>query len=191
MLEEKTDFESLRDPFASMLEQPLVPQTLSPHFPVERKSSWVAFLCFQKDLKILQTPVNIDRLSFKNLSKHLDKREIKELGKEFNAEDWEIGTIKIPLSQPAPPKPETVYFRIVLKNTDYFGPDLDFTMTMNVQDEAHVSKPTIEEELEKDIAQEYDSSDEDEDESDVDDEDESDSDYTDIDTDTEAESDSD
>lgn len=191
MLEEKTDFESLRDPFASMLEQPLVPQTLSPHFPVERKSSWVAFLCFQKDLKILQTPVNIDRLSFKNLSKHLDKREIKELGKDFNAEDWEIGTIKIPLSQPAPPKLETVYFRIVLKNTDYFGPDLDFTMTMNVQDEAHVSKPTIEEELEKDIAQEYDSSDEDEDESDVDDEDESDSDYTDIDTDTEAESDSD
>lgn len=84
-----------------------------------------------------------------------------------------------------------MYFRIVLKNTDYFGPDLDFTMTMNVQDEAHVSKPTIEEELEKDIAQEYDSSDEDEDESDVDDEDESDSDYTDIDTDTEAESDSD
>ncbi|KAL3235057.1 Protein translocation protein SEC63 [Nakaseomyces bracarensis] len=184
MLEDRTDFESLRDPFAIMEEHPLIPQTLSPYFPVQRRSMWCALLCMQKDLKLLQTPVNIERLSFKNLSKHLDKREIKELGDDFDPSEWEVTTIKLPLSQPAPPQPDTIYFRLILKNTDYFGPDLDFTMTMNVQDEAKAAKLTIEEELDQDLK---DSEDEETDEDEDDDEDDDDSDYTDIDTDTEDE----
>ncbi|CCF59640.1 hypothetical protein KAFR_0H02310 [Kazachstania africana CBS 2517] len=181
MLEEPEDFEHMRDPFASMAKQPLVPYSFAPYFPTKRRNTWCCLVALQKDNKIAQTAMNIERLSFKNLSKHFDKRTVKDLESgNFNPSDWEIGTIKIPLGQQAPKETGNVFFRIVIKSTDYFGSDLDITMKMHVQD-----PPKVEEAEDLDI---YDASDESELE-DSDEEDESDSDYTDIDTDTEVEED--
>lgn len=177
-------FEFQKDPFAIDLEQPVVPNSYAPYFPTDRRNTWTVLIGLQKDNKIIQTPVSIDRLSFRNLNKDFDKRLIKELNDEnFSPEDWEIGSFKVPLGQPAPKEKGDAYFKIVIKSTDYFGPDLDFTVTMQVRE------PPVQEKLE-----EIYSDDEEDDDSDENDEsddemsgEEDDSDYTDIDTDTEDE----
>ncbi|EJS41581.1 sec63p [Saccharomyces arboricola H-6] len=184
---EPQDFESQRDPFAMMTKQPLVPFSYAPFFPTKRRGSWCCLVSSQKDGKILQTPIVIEKLSYKNLSddkNFFDKRIKLDLTKDekFDISEWEIGTIKIPLGQPAPETVGDFFFRVIVKSTDYFTTDLDITMNMKVRD-----VPVVEEQV--DIYSEDDddySSDDDESESD----DESDaSDYTDIDTDTEAEDD--
>ncbi|AAS50263.1 AAL103Wp [Eremothecium gossypii ATCC 10895] len=180
-LQESEDFGSLRDPFAVVNEQPLVPATFAPYFPTERHGGWCALVVLQKDGKIIQTPLVMTRLSFANLAKDFDKRTVQDLDAEFNPDDWEVGTIKIPLAQPAPPEKGDYFFRIIIKSTEYFGGDLDFTMPMQVRE------PVKEDELDDtasigdDTAQEDSDSDE---ENELDNED---SDYTDIDTDTEVE----
>lgn len=177
MLEEPTDFEFLKDPFASINDQPLLPNTFSPKFPSKRHNSWICLIALQKDIKILQSPYIVERLSLSNLTNDLDKRAIKELGNDFKPEEWEIGSIRIPLGQPAPPEKGDYAYRVMIKSTDFFGSDLDFTMFMKVRD-------VTEEELSEDkeaLLEDMNSSDEDSDEED------SASDYTDIDTDTEDE----
>ncbi|EDO17134.1 hypothetical protein Kpol_1072p4 [Vanderwaltozyma polyspora DSM 70294] len=183
LLAEEEDFESQRDPFAMVLEQPLLPYSYAPYFPTKRVNNWYCLVSLQKDNKIIQTPVPVERLSFRNLDKDLDKRLIKELDdKNFDPSEWEIGTFKVPLGQPAPKEKGDAYFRIVLKSTDYFGSDLDFTVEMKVRDpvEEKVEEVYSEEDEDED-------SEDSEDEDESDEEDESDSDYTDIDTDTEDE----
>ncbi|AJT73611.1 AIC_G0051200.mRNA.1.CDS.1 [Saccharomyces cerevisiae] len=185
-LTEPQDFESQRDPFAMMSKQPLVPYSFAPFFPTKRRGSWCCLVSSQKDGKILQTPIIIEKLSYKNLNDDkdfFDKRIKMDLTKheKFDINDWEIGTIKIPLGQPAPETVGDFFFRVIVKSTDYFTTDLDITMNMKVRD-----SPAVEQvEVYSEEDDEY-STDDDETESD----DESDaSDYTDIDTDTEAEDD--
>ncbi|SCW03334.1 LAFE_0G08130g1_1 [Lachancea fermentati] len=180
MCSEPQDFDSLRDPFASTLEQPVIPETFAPYFPVKRTGSWCCIVVLQKDGKVIQTPMITNRLSFVNLSKDFDKRKVKDVDSEFDPKEWEVGTIKIPFSQPAPPQKGDYFFRVIVKNTDYFGADLDITMPMSVRDPPHIE--TLENEYgdinsedEEDTEFEEDSNDE------LDDDD---SDYTDIDTDT-------
>lgn len=191
MCKEPLDFDSQRDPFALVTKQPPTPQTFAPHFPVERHGGWCCLVALQKDGKIIQTPVIAQRLAFDNLSKDFDKRLIKDLDENFNPEEWEIGTIKIPLGQPAPPQKGDFFFRVIVKNTEYFGGDLDITMPLQVRD-----LPTVEETSDDIYGEESDEDDkkdesEGEDDSDVDDFDDDSSDYTDIDTDTEVEEDHD
>ncbi|QLG70690.1 hypothetical protein HG535_0A06320 [Zygotorulaspora mrakii] len=186
MMEEPQDFEFQKDPFAVMLKEPLLPYSYAPFFPTKRRDGICCLVGLQKDGKLLQTPVTIQRLSLKNLTKDFDKRQIKELNNDnFKPEDWEIGTIKIPLGQPAPNETGDVFFRVIVKSTDYFTSDLDFTVAMQVRDSQEQYKQATEDEYETD-----EESDKESDEDDEDDEDEvSDSDYTDIDTDTEVEED--
>ena len=180
--EESKSFEDLKDPFAQMGEQPMLPYTFAPYFPTKRRNAWCCMVILQKDNKIIQNPLVVEKLSLKNLQNHFGKLDIKDLDKDFNPEDWEIGTIKIPLGQQAPPEKGHYYFRIVIKSTDYFGSDLDFTMAMHVRD-----PPKLEiDEIEKEMNELY--SDDDE-EDDFEDDEEDYSDYTDIDTDTEVEDD--
>ncbi|SCV02519.1 LAME_0H02322g1_1 [Lachancea meyersii CBS 8951] len=186
MCQDEQDFDSLRDPFASILEQPRLPQTFAPHFPGKRSGCWCALVVLQKDGKVIQTPMLIDRLSFANLNKDFDKRTVKDLEKDFKPEDWVIGTIKIPFSQPAPAEKGDFFFRVIVKSTEYFGPDLDFTLAMAVREPSEV------EEMEKEGAaygsdSEDDDSDLEEDDESNDELDEEESDYTDIDTDTDDE----
>lgn len=180
MLKESDDFEDMKNPFASMDNLPLLPYSYAPNFPTNRRNTWCCLIALQKDVKILQTPYKLQRMSLKNLSKDLDKRVVKELGTDFDPEDWEIGFIRLPFGQQAPPETGNVFLRVVIKSTDYFGSDLDITMMMQVRD-----PPKIDE-YKADI---YDDSDADESASDEEDlGEDSDSDYTDIDTDTETES---
>lgn len=186
MMEEPQDFDFQKDPFALMLDEPLLPYSYAPFFPTKRRDAICCLIALQKDGKLLQTPVTVQRLSLKNLRRNFDKRQIKELNKEnFTPEDWKIGTIKIPLGQPAPNEIGDVFFRVIIKSTDYFTSDLDFTVAMHVRDLPEPSQKSIEEEGES----ENEFSDESDDEEDEDDEEDSDSDYTDIDTDTEVEED--
>lgn len=186
MCQEDQDFDSLRDPFASLSNQPALPYTFAPYFPAKRSGCWCALVVLQKDGKVIQTPMLVDRLSFANLSKDFDKRTIKDLDEEFKPEEWEIGTIKIPFSQPAPDQKGDYYFRVIVKSTEYFGSDLDFTLAMTVRE------PSEAEKLETESGVAGQSDEDDDDDSDIDEdedsndelEDEDDSDYTDIDTDT-------
>ncbi|AGO09887.1 AaceriAAL103Wp [[Ashbya] aceris (nom. inval.)] len=180
-LQEPEDFESLRDPFAKVNEQPLVPATFAPYFPTERHGGWCALVVLQKDGKIIQTPLVVTRLSFANLANDFDKRTIKDVDAELNPDDWEIGTIKIPLAQPAPPEKGDYFFRIILKSTEYFGGDLDFTMPMQVRD------PVKEDDLDDTVDGGDETAQEDSDSDEENELDNEDSDYTDIDTDTEVE----
>ncbi|KAG0671534.1 secretory subunit [Maudiozyma exigua] len=181
MLQESDDFEDLKNPFASMEKEPLMPTSFAPRFPTNRRNTWCCLIALQKDIKILQTPYRLERLSLNNLSKNLDKRTVKELGDDFNPEDWEIGFIKLPLGQQAPAELGSIHMRVVIKSTDYFGADLDLSMAMNVRE-----PPKIDE-LKDDIYNDNDSDVNDSDDDDLEDDSGSESEYTDIDTDTEAE----
>lgn len=181
--EESNSFEDLRDPFAQMAEQPMLPYTFAPYFPTKRRNAWCCMVTLQKDNKIIQNPLVVEKLSLKNLRNDFGKLDVKDFDKNFNPDDWEIGTIRIPFSQQAPPAKGDYYFRVIIKSTDYFGSDLDFTMVMNVRD-----PPKVEEsEIEKELNELY--SDDDDDDEDFDDDEFDYSDYTDIDTDTEVEED--
>ncbi|CAB4252704.1 similar to Saccharomyces cerevisiae YOR254C SEC63 Essential subunit of Sec63 complex (Sec63p, Sec62p, Sec66p and Sec72p) [Maudiozyma barnettii] len=181
MLKESDDFEDLKNPFASMEKEPIMPTSFAPKFPTKRRNTWCCLIALQKDIKILQTPYKLERLSLSNLSKDLDKRVVKELGPDFNPEDWEIGFIKLPLGQQAPAELGSIYMRVVIKSTDYFGADMDLTMMMEVRE-----PPKIDE-LKDDIYNDEDSDENSSDDEDLEDDSEDDSDYTDIDTDTEVE----
>ncbi|CAI4064559.1 hypothetical protein N7582_002734 [Saccharomyces uvarum] len=186
-LVESQDFESQRDPFAMMSKQPLVPFSFAPLFPTKRRCNWCCLVSSQKDGKLLQTPIIVEKLSYKNLNDDkdfFDKRIKLDLTKDdkFNINDWDIGTIKIPLGQPAPETVGDFFFRVIVKSTDYFTTDLDITMNMKVRD-----LPAVEEQVDI-YSEEDDDYSSDEDESGSDDESDA-SDYTDIDTDTEAEED--
>lgn len=189
MLEEPQDFEFQQNPFSIMEAEPLMPYSYAPFFPSKRRNTLCCLVALQKDAKILQTPVMVQRLSLANLSNDLDKREIKDLDANFKPEDWNVSTIKIPLGQPAPAETGDVYFRVIIKSTDYFTSDLDFTVAMHVRDQP------VQEGKTKGIddAENSESEDEPSDDSEAEDDDEADedseSDYTDIDTDTEVEED--
>lgn len=178
--EESKEFEDLKDPFAKQEQQPLLPYSFAPLFPTKRRNAWCCMVILQKDNKIIQNPLVIQKLSLKNLKNEFGKLDVKDFDKDFNPEDWEIGTIKIPIGQQAPAENGHYFFRIVIKSTDYFGSDLDLTMDMNVRD-----PPKVEE----DETSYSDDEDENEDEEDLDDDEEDESDFTDIDTDTEVEED--
>ncbi|GAV53969.1 hypothetical protein ZYGR_0AK04710 [Zygosaccharomyces rouxii] len=183
MLEDPQDFENQRDPFAVMEQEPLISYSYAPYFPIKRRNAFCCLVGLQKDGKLIQTPVVVQKLSLVNLDKDLDKRTVKELGPSFKPEEWKIATIKLPLGQQAPAENGDVYFRVIIKSTDYFATDLDFSVCMHVTS-APVQEP---QEVEEDEETENDSAEEDEEE---DDEEGSDSDYSDIDTDTEVEEDS-
>ena len=134
MLAEPQDFEHMKNPFASMEAQPPMPTSYAPRFPVKRHNSWSCLIALQKDIKILQTPYKLERMSLANMHKHLDKRTVKELGPDFNPEDWEVAFIRLPLGQQAPAELGSIYMRVVIKATDYFGADLDLTMVMQVRE---------------------------------------------------------
>ncbi|CCE63985.1 hypothetical protein TPHA_0G01480 [Tetrapisispora phaffii CBS 4417] len=184
-LEDDEDFETIKDPYSNLQTIPLTTYSFSPYFPAKRRSDWVCLIGLQKDNKIIQTPVTIDRLSFKNLNNEFDKRLITEINdKNFNPEEWDIAKINIPLGQPAPNEKGTAFFKVVIKSADYFGPDLEFTMKMDV-----IDPPPFEEkeEIYEDDSEDNESGESDGEESEEESEDDNDSDYTDIDTDTEDE----
>ncbi|SSD61521.1 related to Protein translocation protein SEC63 [Saccharomycodes ludwigii] len=184
------DFESQRDPFTSAVKnQPLTPYIYAPHFPVEKRATWYALVISQKDNKIIQTPSMVSHLSFANLSDKNIKLYQKTIDNDpkihdFNPEDWVVGTIKVPFSQPAPQEKGMYFYRIVVSSCDYFGCDLDATIVLEVKD-----APV--EELKTSDDDELEDSDEDEESNAADeeneDEDYSSSEFTDIDTDTEEE----
>ncbi|SCU82569.1 LADA_0C06370g1_1 [Lachancea dasiensis] len=189
MCREKQDFDSLRDPFASIQDQPKLPQSFAPFFPAKRSGCWCALVVLQKDGKVIQTPMLVDRLSFTNLKNDLDKRTVSDLEKDFNPEDWCIGTIKIPYSQPAPEEKGDYFFRVIVKSTEYFGPDLDFTVTMSVREPSQVEKMEREALEEESDLEDGEGSELEEDDESNDELEDDESDYTDIDTDTEDEDD--
>lgn len=181
-----------QDPFEQVLEQPLLPETFAPLYPVKRRGGWYCVIASQKDGKITQTPSVTQRLSLENLSKDFDKRLIKDVEKEFNSDDWTIGTFVIPFAQPAPQEEGTYFFRVVIKSSEYFGADLDFTVPLAVENPAVevVSDPKKEiiSELDSDSGSDVDSrKDLGDSEGDYDDDSDEESDFTDIDTDTEDE----
>lgn len=185
MLEEPQDFEFQKDPFSILESEPLMPYSYAPYFPTKRRNALCCLVALQKDGKLIQTPLVINKLSLQNLNKDFDKRQIKDLDEDFKPEEWSIGTIKIPLGQPAPEETGDAFFRVIIKSTDYFTSDLDFTMTMQVRD---LPVQNGEKSIEDEDEYETDNESSEESENDDDEEDE-DSDYTDIDTDTEVEED--
>lgn len=186
MLEEPQDFEFQKDPFSILESQPPMPYSYAPFFPTKRRNALCCLVALQKDGKLIQTPVVIDKLSLQNLNKDFDKRQVKDLDENFKPEEWSIGTIKIPLGQPAPAETGDAFFRVIIKSTDYFTSDLDFTMTMQVRETPAQTEEKIIEYDEEDGTEDESSDDSDNDDDEEEDED---SDYTDIDTDTEVEED--
>lgn len=195
MLQDKEDFESMLDPFKYVSSLPIIPKTFAPHYPFTRNGSWCCLVVLQKDSKIVQTPLFITRLSFANLYKDFDKRLVKDVSKEFVPSDWVVGTIKIPLGQPAPQEKGDYHFRVIIKSTEYFGGDLDFCIPMEVREPIEVDEFKQEIYGSTEAGSAAAEGEDDSDDSDLDsDEDQNNddnagSDYTDIDTDTEVEED--
>ena len=201
-LRESQDFEDLRDPYRVMMQQPLLPYSFAPKFPTERRNAYCALVIAQKDNKILQTPVTINRLSLRNLTNDFDKRLVKKIdsgdSKIFDIDEWEVGFINLPLGQPAPAQPGQLFMRVVIKSTDYFGSDLDVNMMMDIKEipktksksgdvDAQLYGGSDDEKTGAPAGESEEDEDEDELELELEDDIYSDSSYTDIDTDTEVE----
>ncbi|KAH3664312.1 hypothetical protein WICMUC_005840 [Wickerhamomyces mucosus] len=192
-LKEDESFEYLKDPFKIVNEQPILPKTYAPYFPVEKISNYIAYIIVQKDGKIADNPIFVQNLDLSNLELSQNQFE--------NLENFKIGTFKIPFNQPTPNELGKYQFRVIIKSLDYFVPDLDFPVIMNVENPAKL------EEIEYDIPDpdedsiagalaqlrgdkvnriddDYESDNDDDDESDLED----DEDFSDINTDTEDES---
>lgn len=188
-LEEEESMENLRDPFKITLEQPALPKSYAPYFPLEKTGNFVALVLAQKDGKIADSPALFNNLDLSNLE--LTEEQYKDGSKV------KVGTLKIPISLPTPAEEGKFPFRVTLKSTDYFTPDLDFFVVMHVQNPPKIEEVDYEipdpdeDSLAGAMAQMkgekvnkvYEDSD-DEDESDLEDEE---SDFTDINTDTEDE----
>lgn len=131
-LEEEDTFETLKDPFKIVKEQPRLPPAYSPYFPAEnRASSFISLLALQKDGKLVEQPEVFTNLDLSNLALSVEqfKASLKENGKDFA-----IGTFKVPLTQPAPPKEGNYEFRLLIKSADYYGADLDIPLVMSVKE---------------------------------------------------------
>lgn len=186
-LKEEETHENLSDPIRMMFEQPQLPIAHAPYFPEERQSGYIAFVVLQKDGKICESPVIIKNLSLENLA--LEESEFKDGTK------LQVGTFKIPLTQPTPKETGHFQFRVIIKSLDYFTTDIDVPVNM------HVQNPPKVEEVDYDIPTPKEDSiagamaglrgedvgaiDSDEDDSEF----EEDEDFTDIDSDTDAEQD--
>lgn len=187
-LEEDESLENLRDPYKITLEQPSLPKSFAPYFPLEKTGNFVALVLAQKDGKITDAPAIFNNLDLSNLE--LTEEQYKDGSKV------KVGTLKIPIPSPTPADEGKYPFRVIVKSTDYFTQDLDFSVVM------HVQNPPKIEEVDYEIPDPDEDSlagamaqmkgekvnkiyeDSDDDESDLEDEE---SDFTDINTDTEDE----
>lgn len=179
MLMDSQDFEEMKDPYSKIQDEPLLPYSFAPHFSTKRRNTWCCLLVLQKDNKIIQAPYIIERLNLDNLQLDFDKLKVKDFD-NFDPTQWSIASIKIPIGQQAPQQTGKIYFRVIMKATDYFGSDLDFTMCMNV-----VEPPK---EADNDLLYEDSEAEDSEDDGNDDSDEDVYSDYSDIDTDTDAES---
>ena len=120
----------MRDPFKMLKDQPDLPPAFAPYFPTSMKTQWTSLLAIQKDGKLVEQPATTTNLDLSNLklSPEEFKASLKDKGKDFV-----IGTIKIPLTQPAPPKEGNYEFRLMIKSNNYFGTDLDLPLVMVVK----------------------------------------------------------
>ncbi|ODV96368.1 hypothetical protein PACTADRAFT_41524 [Pachysolen tannophilus NRRL Y-2460] len=176
LIEEET-LESLKNPFKIVSEQPPIPPTNAPFFPIKNRqhNGWYCSLILQRDNKLSDLPARITNLSFQNLNK--DNKQF------LNDGNLIVGTFKLQLQATTPPTIGEYHFRCNLKSLDYFGNDLDFPIKMKVEDPATL-------ETQKTIFSDDEDEDEEENEDDSDFEQEQDteeSDFTDINTDTEDE----
>jgi translocation protein SEC63 len=188
-LQDPQDMEALRAPLKVMEDQPRLPKSYSPWFPVEKQSGYIGYIILQRDGKICDQPAIFNNLDLSNLE--LSESEYK------SGKNVKVGTFKFQMGQPTPKEIGKYHFRVVIKSLDYFTTDLDTTMAMNVEeppkleevDQYGIPKPKEDslagamatlrgEEVEKADDQS------DDDESDLEEEEE---DFTDINTDTEDE----
>jgi len=190
-LKEDESMDSLRDPFKIVVNQPELPTSYAPYFPLEKQGGYVAFVVLQKDSKITDSPAFFQNLDLSNLE--LTQEQYKDGSKV------QVGTFKIPVPQPTPNEEGKYQFRVILKSTDYFTQDLDFPVIMHVQnppklEEIDYDIPDPDEDsiagamaqLKGERVNRIDGDSDDEDESDFEEEE---TDFTDIDTDTDAEDD--
>ncbi|KAI0463085.1 hypothetical protein LJB42_003101 [Komagataella kurtzmanii] len=196
-LEEKETFESLRDPFTIVQEQPVLaclPE--SPYFPVTVENSeyvngWAVLLTVQRDGKLADSVDLLTRGSLSNLE--LSQKAYSD------GEEVQVTTYKLKLNSPTPPTPGDYHFKLSFKSLSYLGSDLDIPLVMNVQEPPKVEDAgvyDIEDPEEDSIAgamatlrgEKVKTADYDDDDSASDEEDlEIESDFTDINTDTEDE----
>lgn len=149
--DEEETFELLQDPFKKVREQPLLPEAYAPFFPGELQTQWLATLALQKDGKLIEQPTVVLNLDLSNLK--LLPAEFKEA--VAKKEGLAVGTIKIPVTQPAPNDPGNYEFRLVVTSNVYFGSSLDIPLVMKVENpppednsKAHDIPPAQEDSLE-------------------------------------------
>lgn len=187
-IKEDESFESLKNPFKIMMDQPAVPPTFAPYFPGKNVNynGWICALILQRDNKLSDQPQKFQNLSFANLIKPEGEGEL------------DLGILKLQLASTTPPEPGNYQFRCIIRSLDYFGNDLEFPIIMKVENPPAVDEKDayeIEDPDEDSVAGvmaamkgekvkriEYDSSDEEDSEI------ESESDFSDLNTDTEDES---
>lgn len=125
-LQEEETLEYLKNPLSVNDSQPRLPFTYSPYFPGNIRNGWVGILVGQKDAKIVEN----SGLAY------LDHADLSNL--ELSQEEWAegkvtIGTFNIALPMPTPPNENKYHFRLILKNTGYFGCDVDIPLVMDVK----------------------------------------------------------
>lgn len=152
-LVDSEELDYLRNPLKVNEEQPRLPLTYAPYFPGTVSNSWVAVVIAQKDNKLVEN----------SEAYHMTNVDLRNI--ELSQEKWieggdevAVSTYKIPITAPTPANVGTYHFRLVMKNTGYFGSDVDIPLEMKVE-----SPPLVPELFKKKKAEE----DEDESDSDI------------------------
>lgn len=116
----------LRNPLKTNDEQPQLPFTYSPHFPVKLRNKWLAFLVQQRDNQLVEGSalVALENASLANL----------ELTPEqfVKGDGVVVSSFRMPMAAPTPSITGDFHFRLVLKNNGYYGCDVDIPVKMVV-----------------------------------------------------------
>ncbi|EGW34262.1 uncharacterized protein SPAPADRAFT_65418 [Spathaspora passalidarum NRRL Y-27907] len=125
-LKDEETLDYLKNPLIVNDQQPQLPFSYTPFFPISFRNGWDVMLINQKDNKLVEdsTVYSLENIDLSDLE--ISQESWKE------GKDVVIGTFKIPLPQPTGAI-GTHSYRVIMKNNAYFGADVDVPAYLEVE----------------------------------------------------------
>ena len=124
-LKDEETLEYMKNPMIVNDKQPTLPFAYAPYFPQSVRNKWSCYLISQSENKLVDgsSSYNLEKIDLSNL--------------KLTQEEWEkgekvtISTYKFPLPT-AVGNVGKVYYRLVMKNSTYYGADVDIPIDLEV-----------------------------------------------------------
>lgn len=136
-IRDEETIEYMRNPISTNDLQPQLPYTYSPYSPNNSRNFWQGILINQRDNKIAEgsNVFYLENASLSNLEISQDQY--------IKGQDVVISSFKVAMTTPTPGAPADYPFRLILKNSGYFGCDVDVPVIMTVATPTAPSKKLL------------------------------------------------